>query len=114
MDNISSLSIAGSPEHDVLADVDSYDIAGFSYVATSAPFGMLDLIFKNADSTVVLRFEGVHEFEVDAGFPHGSMGLEIRDVSHLGWENARVRVQETEDGAPAIRLWAREVRRVAA
>jgi hypothetical protein len=113
MSLLSSANIAGAPAHGVLDGVDAYDIVRFSYSATSAPYGTLDLVLVGAGTSVTLRFEGVRELEVDSGFPHGSLGIDIRDVTHLGWEDARVRVQGVEDDAPAIRFWAREVNRVA-
>jgi hypothetical protein len=114
MSILSSANIAEAPAHAVLDGAQAYDVVGFSYSAASAPYGTLDLVLKKTDATVSLRFEGVHELEVDCGFPHGSVGIDIRDVSYLGWENARVRVHGAEDDSPAIRFWAKEVRRVAA
>lgn len=112
MRNLSSANIAGAPTHDVLDNPAAYDIVGFTYSATSAPYGTLDLALESAGTTVTLRFDGVRELEVDCGFPHGSLGIDLRDVTHLGWEDVRVRVQGAESDAPAIRFWAQGVTRV--
>lgn len=112
MATLRSTDIADSPAHPVLERAEAYDVVGFRYSATSAPYGTLDLVLAAAGVSVELHFEGVRDLEVDCGFPW-SMGIVVLDVSHLGWEDARVRVQGAEDGFPALRFWAREVRRVA-
>ncbi len=114
MSVLHSANLAGSPDHDVLSAPYKYDIIAFNYVAGEPCFGTLDLTLQQDGTHIVLRFIGVHELELDAGFPHSYMGLEILDVSHLGWEHARVRVQGFEEDAPGIRFWACSVRRVEA
>lgn len=113
MSVLSSANLSGCPDHPVLSAPDTYDVVSLSYSAGVAPFGTLELGLEKDGAIVMLRFEGVHELEIDAGFPHSFMGLEILDVTELGWEHARLRVQSYED-APSIRFWAKEVSRVAA
>jgi hypothetical protein len=104
----SSPNLSEASNHDVLAEPFTYGVTGFSYTAVGAPYGSLDLKLEKGEVNVVLRFEGVHGLEIDLGFPHAFMGLEILDVGFLGWEHAKVRVQSFED-VPSIRFWAREV-----
>ena len=108
---LSTTNLTDATDHPVLLAPYAYEIKGVNYTTQSAPYGSLELNLEKGGSTIVLHFEGVHELEVDAGFPHSYMGLEILDVSCLGWEHAKVRVQGFED-SPGIRFWAREVRRV--
>jgi hypothetical protein len=61
---------------------------------------------------VQLRFEGIQELEIDKGFPYFNMGLEILDISHLHWDQLKIRVAGFEP-APGIRFWARSVQRIA-
>jgi hypothetical protein len=110
MTSLSTANLEGAPDHEVLPDPWTYDIVGLRFMASTAPFGDLELDLRKGDMEITLRFEGVHELEIDAGFPHSCMGLMILDVSHLGWEHARVRVECFED-APAIRFWAKGVSR---
>lgn len=111
MSSLSAANLADATDHPVLAEPYTYDITGLSYTARGAPYGSLELTLEKGGAKVALRFDGVHELEIDAGFPHSYMGLEILDVTFLGWEHAKVRVQSFED-APSIRFWAREVSRI--
>ena len=61
---------------------------------------------------VCLRFDGIQQLEIDPGFPYSNGGLQILDISHLGWDSLRVRVQGFEQD-PGIRFWANSVERVA-
>lgn len=110
---LSNANLADAPAHTVLDAPDSYYIVGFSYRIAAAPYGTLDLVLQKAGVALTLRFEGVHELQIDAGFPHSYMGLEVLDVTHLGWEHSRVRVQGYEEDAPGIRFWAKGVSCVA-
>lgn len=112
MFSLSAANLADATDHPVLAEPYTYDITGLSYTVGDAPYGSLELTLEKGGTKVTLRFEGVHELEIDAGFPHSYMGLEVLDVTFLGWEHAKVRVQSFED-APSIRFWAREVSRIA-
>ncbi|WP_124543967.1 hypothetical protein [Piscinibacter terrae] len=108
---LSTTNLADAADHPILLEPYGYEIKGVNYTTQSGPYGSLELKLEKGASTIVLRFEGVHELEIDAGFPHSYMGLEILDVSYLGWEHEKVRVQGFED-SPGIRFWAREVCRV--
>ena len=84
---------------------------GVSRCGASSLNGTLDLtLFRNGES-VTLRFFDAHELQIDAGFPHSYMGLEILDVSYLGWDHSTVRVQGFE-GPPGIQFWAKSVARI--
>jgi hypothetical protein len=111
MNVLANANLADATDHGVLAKPYTYDIVAFTYVASEPPYGSLELSLKSETETVLLRFDGVHELTIDAGFPHSYIGLEILDVRYLGWEHSRVRVPGFED-APGIRIWAREVSRV--
>ena len=113
MSALSSANLSGCPNHPVLGAPDTYDVVSLSYSSGVAPFGTLKLGLEKDGAIVMLRFEGVHELDIDAGFPHSFIGLEILDVTQLGWEHARLRVQSYED-APSVRFWAKEVSHVAA
>lgn len=111
MSILHNANLADAPDHAVLPEPYRYSIVAFSYEASEPPYGTLHLTLEKDDSRVVLRFAGVHELQIDAGFPFTYMGLEILDITYLGWEFARVRVDGYED-APGIRFWARSVERV--
>ena len=111
MNTLSQANLADATDHEVLAAPYNYDVIAMRYVVDEPPYGTLELTLENKEVTVVLQFYGVHELAIGAGFPHSYMGLEILDVSYLGWEHARVRVQGFED-APGIQFWARAVTRL--
>lgn len=115
MSALTNEDISSAPDHPVLGDPWTYNIVGFSFAAGAAGAldGTLELRLEKEAKTVILRFNGAHELEIDAGFPHSYMGLEILDVAFLGWDHSRVRVQGFED-APGIRFWAKNVTRVEA
>ena len=104
-------NLADAPHHPILADPFSYDVVEFKYVLDTAPFGDLELMLQKDGNQVRLIFSGVHELEIDKGYPYSYDGLEILDVTYLGWETTRIRVQGFED-APGIRFWAKAVARV--
>jgi hypothetical protein len=105
-------NLADAPDHPVLSEPYSYSVVAYSYEVVEPPYGTLHLTLEKDGSKVELCFSGVHELQIDAGFPFTYMGLEILDITYLGWEHARVRVEGYED-APGIRFWARAVERVA-
>jgi hypothetical protein len=111
MPSLPTDNLSEAIDHEVLSRSYEYDVIGFGYKTQDAPYGSLELKLKKNATEVLLRFDGVHELELDAGFPHSCMGLAILDVSYLRWEHAKVRVQSFEE-APCIRFWAREVSRV--
>ena len=110
---LATADLSSASEHSILSETHTYRILWFSYITDSsgALSGTVDLLLEKGGHSVSLRFSEAHELEVDAGFPHSYMGLEILDTSVLGWEHSRVRVQGFED-APGIRFWARKVARV--
>lgn len=115
MDYLSTLysaNLADALDHPVLSEPYSYSIVAYRYEVDEPPYGTLHLVLEKDGSRVELCFSGVHELQVDAGFPFSYMGLEILDIAYLGWESARVRVEGYED-SPGIRFWARSVERVA-
>ena len=73
----------------------------------------LKMTLRKSGETVALLFVGVHELEIEPGFPWCGSGMEILDVSSRGMEKARVRVGSFEQD-PAIRFWAQGVERVGA
>ena len=113
MNALTEADISSASDHPVLEDACTYQIVAVSFVADSsgALNGTLELLLVKGGSTLTLRFDRAHELEIDAGFPHSYMGLEILDVCFLGWDHSRVRVQGFED-APGIRFWAQGVTRV--
>ena len=115
MNIFADADLANAPDHPVLESPCTYDIVGISFLPDPAGAlnGTLELTLSRDNATVVLRFSAAHELEIDAGFPHSYMGLEILDVTYLGWKHSRVRVQGFED-APGVRFWARSVERVGA
>ena len=113
MNTLHEANLAGMPDHGVLDAPWSYDIVELRYTAAAHPYGTLDLTLEKDGVRLALRFTDAHELEIDPGFPHSYMGLEIVDISGFGWEHARVRVQGFED-APGIRFWARDVHRLEA
>lgn len=113
MGTLQEANLTGAPNHSVLEDPYTYDIVEVRYTATAAPYGTLDLSLEKNGVRTVLRFTDVDQLEIDRGFPHDSIGLEILDVSGFGWEHARIRVDNFES-APGIRFWARDVHRIEA
>jgi hypothetical protein len=113
MNALTSADISSANDHGVLDSPCEYNISGLAFTADpeGALNGTLDLYLSKDGDIVTLRFLHAHEFEIDAGFPHSYMGLEILDVGFLGWEHSQVRVQGFED-APGIRFWAQSVSRV--
>jgi hypothetical protein len=105
--------ISNAHDHAILDEPWTYDVSSISFVPDGSgdPNGTLDLTLTKNGRTVTLRFTRAHELEIDAGFPHSYMGLEILDVSFLGWEHSQVRVQGFEP-APGVRFWAHSVARL--
>ena len=97
----------------MLAEAWTYEITRVCFTAApnGALNGTLDLTLARDGESVHLRFLDAHEIQIDAGFPHSYRGLEILDVSYLGWEHSTVRVSGFED-APGIGFWAKSVVRV--
>jgi len=112
---LATADLSEASEHPVLGAAHTYRVVGFGYTAdpSGALVGSLELRLEKGGELVTLHFSRAHELELDAGFPHSYMGLEILDTTSLGWEHSRVRVQGFED-APGIRFWAQKVGRVGA
>jgi len=113
MNILASADVSKAEDHVVLAEPWTYAITGIAFTAdpSGESNGTLELFLSRDGSKTQLRFSHAHELEIDAGFPHSYMGLEVLDVGFLGWEHSQVRVQGFED-APGIRFWARSVTRV--
>lgn len=107
--------LANAPDHAVLTEPWTYTVEGLrvSFSHSTHHPDSLDLLLTRNDSRVCLRFSGVSNLEIDAGFPYSYMGLEILDVSHLHWERIKVRVEGFEP-SPGIRFWASSVTKVTA
>jgi hypothetical protein len=73
----------------------------------------LEMRLRKDSELITLVFLGVHELEIEAGFPWLGSGMQILDESSRGMENAKIRVSSFEQD-PAIRFWARGVERVSA
>jgi hypothetical protein len=114
MNALTSADISNATDHGVLDSPWTYEVTGITFSAnpTGALNGTLELFLSKDSAKITLRFSHAHELEIDAGFPHSYMGLEILDVGFLGWEHSQVRVQGFEEDAPGIRFWAQSVSRV--
>jgi hypothetical protein len=100
------------PNHAVLAAPWKYRTVALSFQCNGDQLNAeLDLTLRNEETTVRLRFYGVHGLEIDDCFPWGGSGMQILDTSARGMETARVRVCSSEPD-PAIRFWARSVKRI--
>lgn len=98
--------------HPILAKPWTYQVVGFSFqVGEERSFTKVDLLLAKEGEQVRLRFHGVHEFEVEKGFPWISSGMVILDQSGRGMEDSRIQVSNFEQD-PAIRFWARRVERI--
>jgi hypothetical protein len=113
MNALTNANLSNALDHSILDNACTYDIVGIRFVTdlNGALNGTLDLSLAKDGQAVVLRFNKAHELEIYAGFPYSYMGLEILDVTYLGWEHSRVRVQGFEN-APGIRFWAQDVERL--
>lgn len=102
--------LADAPDHAVLAEPWAYTVEGLrvSFGHSDQAHSSLDLFLSRDGAQVCLRFSGVSDLEIDAGFPYSYMGIEILNVSHLQWERINVRVEGFEP-APGIRFWASSV-----
>jgi hypothetical protein len=105
--------IVDAPDHPVLSKPWSYFVSGVhaDFDPESQLHNTLILILSRGVSRVHLRFEGVHELEIDAGFPYMNMCLQILDVADMQWDGIKVRVQGFEPSS-GIRFWARAVTQI--
>lgn len=111
MVSLAKSNLANAPDHPVLVEPWTFDVLGLNYLADKDGHegDVLKLVLEREGTEVALRFTGVHELETGPEFPHSYLGLEILDVSHLGWVHSKVRVQCFE--CSGIRFWARSVER---
>jgi hypothetical protein len=104
--------LADAIDHKILDQPWTYEV--IEVHAVFNPISQLDntveLKLARKGEVVQLRFEGVEQLEIEAGFPYSQMGLEILDISHLGWDRLRIRVTGFEPAA-GIRFWATGVTR---
>lgn len=104
-------NLADAKDHPILAQPYSYFVAGVT--AEFDPTSQLDnsivLVLVRDETTVSLRFGGVHGLEIDDRFPYGGPGPRIFDISHLKWDGTRIRVTDLDPPSPGIRFWARSV-----
>jgi hypothetical protein len=100
-------------EHPILPGARKYFIAKVEaeFDPLSQNKSSLSLTFLNESDVIRLRFTGVRDLEVDAGFPYRYSGLMICDISHLGWEATHIRVTGEEQD-PGIRFLANTVERI--
>lgn len=102
----------GDVPHPILEKPWTYRVVGFAFqMGEDLSFGSVDLTLAKGGETVRLRFHGVHEFEVEKGFPWVGSGLVILDRSDRGMEHSRIQVDSFEQD-PTIRFWAQRVERV--
>lgn len=92
MKHPSRVGLGDSADHPVLAEPWTYRVVGVSaqFHHTSQPESWLELDLARDDGTVLLRFNGIHNLEIDAGFPYFYIGLEILDISHLQWDGLHI------------------------
>jgi hypothetical protein len=112
MSDTSSFDFSESTPHTVLDRPWTYTV---TWIAVNFDDGQndvqLEMRLRKDKELVTLVFFGVHELEIETGFPWLGSGMEILNESSRGMENSRVRVSSFEQD-PAIRFWAREVERV--
>ena len=99
------------PIHSIVARPWEYEIQslGFYQSPTGEFETFIDLSLKRGDVLRQLRFYSPHELEIEKGFPAGTGGFCIYDVSARGLEGLGVRVGDFEASRGAVRFWAREV-----
>jgi hypothetical protein len=110
-----SIESSGTPSpHHVLERPWTYAVVGLTVDFDGGQNEvLLELRLRKGSDLVTLVFFGVHELEIDAGFPWLGSGMQILDESSRGMEDAKIRVSSFEQD-PAIRFWARGVKRVSA
>jgi len=113
MSRLSKANLADAKDHAVIAEPWTYTVAGIQmeFSQSSQLNSWLELRLARDGTSVRLRFEGVQDLEIDAGFPNFNQRLQILDIGPFGWEGLHVRVQEFEP-VPGIRFWARSVERI--
>ncbi len=103
-------SLVEVKSHPVLPEAWKYRVVGLNadFPMESQLASSIVLTLVREDSQVILRFDGIQELEIDAGFPYLVTGLQVLDVAYLQWDGIKIRVESFEQD-PAIRFWARSV-----
>jgi hypothetical protein len=99
-------------DHPVLRDAVAWHVTEVRYALPRRGDARVVLGLHRAEESLLLRFEGVDEFSVMAGFPESpasedQVRVRILDVTHLQWNGVTVRVESSCGG---LSFWARSVR----
>jgi len=98
-------------DHPVLRDAIAWHVTEVRYALSRRGNARVVLGLRRGEESLQLRFEGVDEFSVVAGFPESrasdvQVRVRILDVTHLQWEGVTVRVESSCGG---LSFWARSV-----
>ena len=96
----------------MLRDAVAWHVTEVRYALPRRGDARVVLGLHRAEESLLLRFEGVDEFSVMAGFPESpasedQVRVRILDVTHLQWHGVTVRVESSCGG---LSFWARSVR----
>jgi hypothetical protein len=106
------VTLIHAKDHPVLRDAVAWQLTEVRYALPRRGDARVVLGVSRSGESLQLRFEGVDEFSVTAGFPDAPasgdrVGVRILDVTHLQWEGVTVRVESSCGG---LSFWARSVR----
>jgi len=106
------VTLIHAQDHPVLRDAVAWQLTEVRYALPRRGDARVVLGVSRSGESLQLRFEGVDEFSVTAGFPDAPasgdrVGVRILDVTHLQWEGVTVRVESSCGG---LSFWARSVR----
>jgi hypothetical protein len=106
------VTLIHAKDHPVLRDAVAWQLTEVRYALPRRGDARVVLGVSRSGESLQLRFEGVDEFSVTAGFPDAPasgdrVGVRILDVTHLQWEGVTVRVESSCGG---LSFWARYVR----
>jgi hypothetical protein len=101
------------PNHSAIDRPWEYQITGVSFHVdpSNQTKAKLEMSLARGEQLVLLRFDGVSDLEIQAGFPWSDSTIQILDLSSRGMEDARVRVCGIEGHDTGIRFWAKSVER---
>ena len=112
MERAPGVTLIHAKDHPVLRDAVAWQLTEVRYALPRRGDARVVLGVSRSGESLQLRFEGVDEFSVTAGFPDAPasgdrVGVRILDVTHLQWEGVTVRVESSCGG---LSFWARSVR----
>ena len=112
MERAPGVTLIHAKDHPVLRDAVAWQLTEVRYALPRRGDARVVLGVSRSGESLQLRFEGVDEFSVTAGFPDppasgDRVGVRILDVTHLQWEGVTVRVESSCGG---LSFWARSVR----